>query len=55
LHYFAPDKKNNLLDIQNLRYIGIFMPKGVRERARARAGEREKDKEKKKEKERKKE
>jgi hypothetical protein len=37
---FAPDKKNNIQDFQNKRYIGIFMSQrereGGRERARAR-------------------
>jgi hypothetical protein len=39
---FAPDKKNNLLDFQNQRYIGIFI--SLRERERG-EGEREREQE----------
>jgi hypothetical protein len=41
---FAPDKKNNLLDFQNQRYIGIFI--SLREREREEKGrERERERE----------
>jgi hypothetical protein len=45
---FAPDK-NNLLDFQKQRYIGIYM--SLRESVRARAREREKEKERESERE----
>ncbi len=49
-HYmFAPDKKNNLLDFQNQRYISIFMSLRGKERARAKARARLREREKEKE------
>ncbi len=35
---FAPDKKNNIPDFQNQRYIGIFMSQRERERESAGKG-----------------
>jgi hypothetical protein len=52
---FATDKKNNLLDVQNQRYIGIFASlrqresKSEREGERGRAREREQEKERERE------
>jgi hypothetical protein len=40
---FAPDKKNNIPDFQNQRYIGIFMSQRERERERVKERERERE------------